>query len=135
MRDKMFEAISSIIAKHHNTDYDCAELMAMEDEFNATIYTLDARDLRLATNDIIDLITDFFIKGSQLVAETQSKMTDFESQVKDLTVGDTIELNRLTKIEEDYLQKQSCGLYLKSIDFPLIYQKTAQNCEGGFLVV
>lgn len=35
-------------------------------------------------------------------------MSDFEQQVKDLTVGDAIELNRLTKIEEDYLQKQGC---------------------------
>lgn len=37
-------------------------------------------------------------------------MTDFEVQVKELTVGDAVELNRLTKIEEDYLQKQNCEL-------------------------
>lgn len=74
MRDKMFQAISDIISKHHNPDYNCAELMAMENEYNATIYTLDARDLRLATDEIIDLIADFFIKGSQLVAETQCKI-------------------------------------------------------------
>ena len=110
MRDRMLQAISGIIIKHHNQDYDYGELMALEDEFNATIYTLDARDVRLATNEIIDLIADFFIKGSQLVAETQGKMSDFELQVKDLTVGDAIELNRLTKIEEDYLQKQGCEL-------------------------
>lgn len=66
MREKMFQAISDIITKHNNTDYNCAELMAMEDESNATIYTLDARDLRLATNEIIDLIADFFIKGKEL---------------------------------------------------------------------
>ena len=66
MRDKMFQAISDIIAKHHNPDYDCAEIMALEDEYNATIYTLDARDLRLATNEIIDLIADFFIKGKEI---------------------------------------------------------------------
>ena len=66
MRDKMFQAISDIIAKHHNPDYNCAELMALEDEYNATIYTLDARDLRLATDEMIDLIADFFIKGKEL---------------------------------------------------------------------
>ena len=74
MRYKMFQAISDIIAKHHNPDYNCAELMALEDEYNATIYTLDARDLTLATNEIIYLIADFFIKGNQLVAETQGKI-------------------------------------------------------------
>ena len=110
MRDKLFQAISGIITKHHNSDYDCAELMALEDEYNATIYTMDASDLRLATNEIIDLIADFFIKGNQLIAETQGKMSDFEQRVKDLTVGDAIELNRLTKIEEDYLQKQGYEL-------------------------
>lgn len=66
MRYKMFQAISDIIAKHNNEDYNCAELMALEDEYNATIYTLDARDLTLATNEIIDLIADFFIKGAEL---------------------------------------------------------------------
>lgn len=66
MREKMFQAISDIIAKHHNPDYNCAELMALEDEYNATIYALDAMDLRLATNEIIDLIADFFIKGKEL---------------------------------------------------------------------
>lgn len=66
MRYKMFQAISDIIVKHNNKDYDCAELMALEDEYNATIYTLDARDLRLATDEIIDLIADFFIKGKEL---------------------------------------------------------------------
>ena len=40
----------------------------------------------------------------------KGKMSDFEQQVKDLTVGDAIELNRLTKIEEGYLQKQGCEL-------------------------
>ena len=66
MRDKMFQAISGTIAKHHNPDYNCAEIMALEDEYNATIYTLDASDLRLATNEIIDLIADFFIKGKEI---------------------------------------------------------------------
>jgi hypothetical protein len=69
MRDEMFQAISGIIAKHHNPDYDCGELMDLEYEHNATIYTLDARDVRLATDEIIDLIADFFIKGKELSKE------------------------------------------------------------------
>lgn len=72
MRDKMFQAISDIIAKHHNPDYNCAELMALEDEYNATIYTLDARDVGLATNEIIDLIADFFVKGKEIKNENQN---------------------------------------------------------------
>lgn len=45
-------------------------------------------------------------------------MTDFELQVKDLTVGDAIKLNRLVKIEEgttiieNYLQKHGYELEL-----------------------
>ena len=66
MRQKMFEAICDILTRHNNEDYNCAELMALEDEYNATVYTFDASDLRLATNEIIDLIADFFIKGIEL---------------------------------------------------------------------
>ena len=66
MRQKMFEAICDILTRHNNEDYNCAELMTLEDEYNATVYTFDASDLRLATNEIIDLIADFFIKGVEL---------------------------------------------------------------------
>lgn len=66
MRQKMFEVICDILTRHNNEDYNCAELMTLEDEYNATIYTFDASDLRLATNEIIDLIADFFIKGIEL---------------------------------------------------------------------
>lgn len=66
MRQKMFEAICEILTRHNNEDYNCAELMALEDEHNATVYTFDASDLRIATNEIIDLIADFFIKGIEL---------------------------------------------------------------------
>lgn len=48
--------------------------------------------------------------GEENIGGKSVKLSDFELQVKDLTVGDAIELNRLTKIEEDYLQKQSYEL-------------------------
>lgn len=50
------------------------------------------------------------IIGEENIGGKSRKLGDFEWQVKDLTVGDAIELNRLTKIEEDYLQKQGCEL-------------------------
>lgn len=50
------------------------------------------------------------IIGEENIGGESIKLSDFELQVKDLTVGDAIELNRLTKIEEDYLQKQGCEL-------------------------
>lgn len=50
------------------------------------------------------------IIGEENIGGASMKLSDFEQQVKDLTVGDAIELNRLTKIEEDYLQKQGCEL-------------------------
>ena len=50
------------------------------------------------------------IIGEENIGGESIKLSDFELQVKDLTVGDAVELNRLTKIEEDYLQKQSCEL-------------------------
>ena len=50
------------------------------------------------------------IIGGENIGCESVKLSDFELQVKDLTVGDAIELNRLTKIEEDYLQKQGYEL-------------------------
>ena len=43
------------------------------------------------------------IIGEENIGGESRKLGDFGQQVKDLTVGDAIELNRLTK---DYLQKQ-----------------------------
>lgn len=73
MRQKMFEAICDILTRHNNEDYNCAELMELEDKYNATIYTFDASDLRLAANEIIDLIADFFIKGIELRNEKEGE--------------------------------------------------------------
>ena len=66
MRDKMFLAICNKLEKHNNNDYHCKEITNLENIYNATIYTLDAKDMRDAVNEIIDLIGDFFIKGISL---------------------------------------------------------------------
>lgn len=50
------------------------------------------------------------IIGEENIGGESMKLSDFEQRIKDLTVGDAIELNRLTKIEEDYLQKQGYEL-------------------------
>lgn len=66
MRDKLFSAICSRLEKHNNEDYRCKEITNLEIAYDATIYTLDAKDMRDAANEIIDLIGDFFIKGISL---------------------------------------------------------------------
>ena len=58
------------------------------------------------------------IIGEENIGGESIKLSDFELQVKDLTVGDAIKLNRLVKIEEgttiieNYLQKHGYELEL-----------------------
>ena len=58
------------------------------------------------------------IIGEENIGDESRKLSDFEQQVKDLTVGDAIKLNRLVKIEEgttiieNYLQKHGYELEL-----------------------
>ena len=66
MRDKLFSAIGEIIEKHNNELYRGEEIKNFETSLNATIYTLDAKDLRESIDEVLDLIGDFFIKGLSL---------------------------------------------------------------------
>lgn len=66
MRDKLFSAIGEIIEKHNNELYRGEEIENFETSLNATIYTLDAQDLRESIDEVLDLIGDFFVKGLSL---------------------------------------------------------------------
>jgi hypothetical protein len=66
MRDKLFSAIGEIIEKHNNEFYRNEEIKNLESSLNATIYTLDALDVRESIDEILDLIGDFFVKGLSL---------------------------------------------------------------------
>lgn len=66
MRDKLSSAIGEIIEKHNNELYRCEGIKNFERSLNATIYTLDAQDLRESIDEALDLIGDFFVKGLSL---------------------------------------------------------------------
>lgn len=66
MRDKLFSAIGEIIEKHNNELYRGKEIENFERSLNATIYTLDAKDVRESIDEVLDLIGDFFVKGLSL---------------------------------------------------------------------
>lgn len=66
MRDKLFSAICGIIEKHNNELYRVEGIKNFERNLNATIYTLDAQDVRESVDEILDLIGDFFVKGLSL---------------------------------------------------------------------